>query len=235
MIEHCRYCKIPFQHQMSELPLPDLQLTPVFWDHYKRIQCVDDALESPEYAIAVSSTSVSENPDWSSVEDPHTVLMMLERSNSRDFVASSPYTCHLIGKSDKTYATNYNNILHLSWTMHDWLDGLNRKRRRNGEKRIPSIKVVAVGRENAERVRLRDGGEVDTTRVYIRISSTNTALLNDLEGMLKEGSYKDSDDHISWITFVNVFDLDTFQHCLAAKALETQKLWDENGGCPDGS
>lgn len=233
MIEHCRFFKVPFHHELSALLHPDLELIPVYWDDYKRIQSADDAEVSPEYSIAVSSSSVSEYPEMSNIEDPNTVLMMIERSDLREFVACAPWKCHLIG-GNKTYATDFNNILHLSWTMHDWLDGLNRKRRRKGEKRIPSIKVVSIGREEAERVRLRDGEEVDTTRVYIRISSANTVLLNDLEGMLKEGSYKDIVDNRSWITFVNVFDLATFQHCLTTKASQTQKLWDENGGCPVG-
>eukprot|EP00981_Chlorochromonas_danica_P004530 scaffold912_cov187-Ochromonas_danica.AAC.8 len=76
--------------------------------------------------------------------------------------------------------------------MHDWLDGLNRKRRRAGQKKIPSIKVTAIGRDEAERKKLRDGAEVDTTRVYyIKISSANAVLLKDLEDMLKEGSSRD--------------------------------------------
>lgn len=184
--------------------------------------------------IVVSSSSVSEYPDASSIKDPNTVLKMIERSDLREFVASTPWKCHLIGKLNKTYANNINNILHLSWTMYDWLDGLNRKRRCNAGKRIPSIKVVATGKEDEERVRLRDGGEVDTMRVYIRISSDNTKLLDHLEDMLKEGSFKDSTDNRSWITYVNVFDLAIFKHCLATKAAQTQKIWDENGGCPGG-
>ena len=234
MIEHCRFFKVPFLHQLSKVYRLDSELTPVYWDHYKRIQGADDAEVSPEYMIVVSSSSVSEHPDASSIEDPNTVLMMIERSDLREFVASTPWKCHLIGKRNKTYANNINNILHLSWTMYDWLDGLNHKRRCNEEKRIPSIKVVATGREEEERVRLRDGGEVDTMRVYIRISSDNTKLLDHLEDMLKEGSFKDSTDNRSWITYVNVFDLVIFKHCLATKAAQTQKIWDENGGCPDG-
>jgi len=234
MIEHSRFFKVAFHHQLNELPHPNYALSAVYWDDYKRIQSADDAEVSPEYSIAVSSSSVSEYPEMSNIEDPNTVLMMIERSDLREFVASAPWKCHLIGKGNKTYATNPNNILHLSWTMHDWLDGLNRKRRRKGEKKVPSIKVVATGREEPERVKLRDGDEVDTTRVYIRISSANTALLDDLQGMLKEGSCKDSADNRSWITYVNVFDLTTFKHCLATKAAQTQKLWDKNGGCPVG-
>jgi hypothetical protein len=206
------------------VPHPDFELTPVYFDNYKRIQSADDGQVSPEYTIAVSSSSVSEYPEVSSIE----------RSDLREFVASAPWKCHLIGKHNKTYATDTNNILHLSRAMHDWLDGLNITRKRKGEKRIPLIKVVATGREDEERVRLRDGGEVDTTRVYIRISSANTVLLGVLESLLKEGSSKDSADKCSWITYVNVFDLATFKLCLATKAAQTQKLWDENGGCPNG-
>jgi hypothetical protein len=235
MIEHCRFFKVPICHEMIEVPHPEVELTPVYWDDYKRIQSADDAEMSPEYTVAVSSISVSERPEVSSIEDPNTVLMMIERSDIREFVASTPYKCHLISsKIDKTYATDTNNILHLSWTMHDWLDGLNRKRKLNGVTALPSIKLVATGREEHERVRLRDGSEIDTTRVYIRISSANTKLLYDLAGMLKEGSSRDSADDSSWITYVNVFNLATFKLCLATKAAQTEKLWDENGGCPVG-
>lgn len=233
MIEHCRFFKVPLQFQLNEIsPETSLQLSPVFWNHYKQIQVADEAEQSPEYSLAVSSSSVSVYPEISNVEDPYTVLMMIERSDLREFTASAPYQCHLIGSKDKQYATDFNNILHLSWTMHDWLDGLNRKRRRAGQKKIPSIKVTAIGRDEAERKKLRDGAEVDTTRVYIKISSANAVLLKDLEGMLKEGSSRDVDG--GWITFVNVLDIDIFKHCLECKALLTQKLWDENGGCPIG-
>ena len=230
MIEHCLFFKVTFTHILDELPLIEgLQFSPVYWDHYKHIQATDEAEQSPEYSIAVSNSSMSVYPDLSNLEDPYTVLMMIERSDLREFTASAPYRCHLIGKNNKTYATDINNILHLSWTMHDWLDGLNRKRRLAGQKRIPSIKLTAVGREESEKKKLRDGAEVDTVKVYIKIWSANAVLMKDLESMLKEGSYRDADG--AWITFVNVFDVATFKYCLEYKALQTQKLWDENGGC----
>lgn len=185
MIEHCRFFKVPFEFQLSELPLETgLQLSPVYWNHYKQIQAIDEAEQSPEYSLAVSSSSVSLYPEMSNVEDPFTVLMMIERSNLREFTASAPYQCHLIGRKNKKYETDINNILHLSWTMHDWLDGLNRKRRRAGQKKIPSIKITATGREEPERKKLRDGAEIDTIKVYIKISSANPVLLKDLEGMV---------------------------------------------------
>jgi hypothetical protein len=112
--------------------------------------------------------------------------------------------------------------------MHDWLDGLIKKRKLDGQKRKPSIKLTAAGREEYEK-KLRDGAEVDTVKVFIKIWSANAVLMRNLESMLKEGSYKDADG--AWITFVNVFDVDTFKYCLEFKALQTQKLWDENGGC----
>ena len=230
MIERCIFFKVTITHNLYELPLLDgLELSPVYWNHYKHIQATDEAEQSPEYSLAVSNSSVSVHPELSNMEDPYTVLMMIERSDLREFTASAPYRCHLIGKKDKKYETDINNILHLSWTMHDWLDGLNRKRRLAGEKKIPSIQVTAVGREESERKKLRDGAEVDTVKVFIKIWSANAVLMKNLESMLKEGSYKDADG--AWITFVNVFDVDTFKHCLECKALQTQKLWDENGGC----
>jgi hypothetical protein len=163
----------------------------------------------------------------SNVEDPYTVLMMIERTSLREFTASAPYMCHLIGKKVKKYENDKNNILHLSWTMHDWLDGLNRKRRLGGQKSLPSIILTLAGNEVAERMTLRDGSEVNTTKVWIKISSLNAKLLGDLESMLKAGSYRDDDG--SWITFVNVLNLDTFKHCLEWKARQTQTLWSENG------
>ena len=60
----------------------------------------------------------------SNIEDPCTVLM-IERNDLREFAAAAPFQCHLIGRKDKQYDTDFNDILHLSWTMHDWLDGLN--------------------------------------------------------------------------------------------------------------
>lgn len=217
------------------MPRPDFELTPVYWDAYKHIQSVDGAEVSPQYTISVSVSSVSEYPERGNIEDPNTVLMMIERGDIREFVVGAPYKCHLIGQKDKKYATDTNNILHLSWTMHILLDGLIRKRKVNGEKCIPSIKLVATGLEYEDRVQLRDGSEVCTTRVYIRISSANTSVLNSLGEVLKEGSYKDIADNRSWITYVNVFNLITFKYCLATKAQQTQDLWDENGGCPDGN
>ena len=125
-----------------------------------------------------------------------------------------------------------NNFLHLSWTMHDWLDGLNKKRWLVEQMKIPSIKVTAVGQEEAERMKVRDGEKIDIVKVFIKIWSANAVLMTNLEFMLKEGSLKDADG--AWITFVNVLNVDTFKYCLEWKALSTQKLWDENNGCPDG-
>ena len=98
---------------------------------------------------------------------------------------------------------------------------MNRKRRLAGQKGIHSIniKVTALGREEAERKKLRDGTEVDTVKVFIKIWSANA---------VKESSFKVDDS--AWITLVNVFDVDTFKHCLECKALQTQKLCDENRG-----
>ena len=233
MIEKCLYFKVKFHHDLKELALTeDLYFPPLYWDHYKHIQVADNAEVSPEYSLAVSTSSASVHPEVSSVEDPYTVLMMVERLSLREFTASAPYKCHLIGKKNTTYATDINNILHLSWTMHDWLDGVNRKRRLAGQLKVPSIKVTAVGREVFERVKLRDGAQVDTTRVYIKIWSANAELINNLGDMLKEGSSKD--DVNAWITFVNVFNVETFTYCLACKAQQTEKLWEQNGGCPTG-
>ena len=61
--------------------------------------------------------------------------------------------------------------------MHDWLDGLNKKRWLVEQMKIPSIKVTAVGREEAERMRLRDGEEIDTVKVLIKIWSANAVLM----------------------------------------------------------
>ena len=171
-----------------------MQCVPVNWEweHYKQIHALDDvAGQSPVYPLAtISSISESSSdisflyPELSNVKDPYTALMMIERTDLREFTAATPYQCHLIGKNDKMYASDFNNILHLSWTMHYWLDGGH-----DGHKKLPSIKVTAVGREEAERKKLRDGAEVDTTKVFIKIWSANAGLMRDLEGVLKEGSY----------------------------------------------
>ena len=108
--------------------------------------------------------------------------------------------------------------------MHDWLDGLNKKRWLVEQMKIPSIKVTGM--------KVRDGEEIDIVKVFIKIWSANAVLMTNLELMLKEGSLKDADG--AWITFVNVLNVDTFKYCLEWKALSTQKLWDENNGCPDG-
>ena len=70
-------------------------------------------------------------------------------------------------------------------------------------------------------------------KVFIKIWSANDNLMKDLESMLKEGSFRDAGDG-AWITFVNVINVTTFNHCLECKALHTQRLWDENDGCPTG-
>lgn len=232
MIQSCRYLTIPFRHNLVTLSnREDLNLSPVFLTHYTRIS--DEGEDgSPEYTVASSTSKMSDNAEMCYIEDPYHVLTMIERHTSRDFRASAPYKCHLIGKKDKRYENNPNNILHLSWLMHDWFDGLNRKRRLGGQKKIPSIKITATGQEELERKRLIDGSEVDTTKVYIKIYSANAGLVNDLGDMLKEGSFKDPDG--CWVTFVNVFDAGAFKHCLETKARQTQALWDENGGCPTG-
>lgn len=230
MIESCRYFHIPFQHNMASFRnRADLILTPIYYTHYKRISN-EGQENSPEYSTAVSSSEISDNMEQCNIEDPFHVLTMIERENLRDFSASAPYKCHLISRKNKQYENNFNNILHLSWLMHDWLDGLNRKRKIGAEKTIPSIKITATGQEEPERKRLRDGSEVDTTKVYIKIFSANVAVVNGLGDMLKEGSFVDTDG--CWVTFVNVLDAAIFKHCLETKASQTQALWDENGGCP---
>jgi hypothetical protein len=176
-----------------------------------------------------TSSSGSEN-ELSSIEDPHTVLMMVERVDIRELITADPYKCHL--NSDSKYATDSNNILHLSRTMRIWLDGCDGKSRYFGNRQIPSILVTAVGQEEAERKRLSDGSEVNTTKVYVKIYSADAKLVSHLGDMLKEGSYQDTNG--DWITFVNPLDPDTFRHCLECKAQHTQTLWDENGGCPTG-
>jgi hypothetical protein len=105
MIECCLFFNnFTITHYLDELPLLDgLQLSPVYWNHYKHIQAADEAEQSPEYLLAVSNSCVSVHPERSNMEDPYTVLMMIERRDLREFTASAPYRCHLIGKKDKKY------------------------------------------------------------------------------------------------------------------------------------
>jgi hypothetical protein len=131
--------------EIQQLALPVSRLAFINLYDYLR----GEADKSPEYSLNGSplKADASDTASVASLRDPTDVLLMLENSNC--FQGLDVYNCHWMSQGshkDKKY--NWNNVLKMSWALHQRFDGLRTSEDHNSYLWMhPQIAISFVSKE----------------------------------------------------------------------------------------
>ena len=177
--------------------------------------------DSPDFSDRMS---VSDSASVVSLSNPTAHLLMIENPNR--FVRLNVYDCHLMSKSKyREESKNANNILRLSWSMHQYFDGLNTQ----GKHLVPLIAIGFVRANDGEQIEVGPGYSELKYRVTVSIESQDENVLQAVGSMLKAGSQSTPDVDGKIYSFVLVDSATEFQRCLTVKYEETKALWQQYG------
>jgi hypothetical protein len=132
------------------------------------------------------------------------------------------YRCHLMSiKNHPDDEYNENNVLLLSWPLHQRFDGMVTM----GRHEVPQI-AIGYSKVLAENEDVgKPGYPLMRSKVEISIESYDAQLLGDVEATLKPGSRREG---AILYTFVHVQDHVNFSICLMTRYEETLQLWRDN-------
>lgn len=200
--------EMDYIEQYQELTVAELPPL-VLLMHYKT-----QDIDSDEVSVAVT---VRNHISQFSGTTEEAVLLMAENPNLVDFVGLQPYRCHLINQSDYDHEKNNpNNILLMSWSLHQRFYGL----KTIGTHLTPQIAISFVEKSN----KIEYIGEFEIERVTISIESPDQKILDAVNTQMKAGSSYDRTLH-RILMFVYVEDAEDFERCLTYKYTETQLVW----------
>jgi serine/threonine protein kinase len=184
------------------------------------------SLGASDYALRSVGGSHEEILSVCTVSDPHTRLQMIENPDHPFLRGLKMYRCHIEAQaSNKKQKTNKNNILHMSWPMHQRFDGLNSV----GDKHmVPSIAFKFIKSE-PEIIEVVQGYPWSKHKVTFSIEPyhNDVGLLEAVGATLKQGSSYDANNSV-WITFVHVDSDSEFKTFLEIKYRITKQLWSQN-------
>ena len=161
-----------------------------------------------------------------SLSNPTVHLLMLENPEWAYLVCLEVYDCHLM--SQKLYPEerkNPNNILRLSWSLHQHFDGL---KTTQGKHMVPTIAIGFVCAEKQEQVQVSPGYTEPKDRVKVSIEARHQRVLKAVASMLKAGSESNPDSDGKLYSFVHVDSDKDFERCLTVKYEETKGLWEHH-------
>ena len=183
---------------------------------------VTDDFDSPPFTDQVS---FDDSASVCSLSNPTAHLLMLE--NPARFVGLEVYDCHLMSVHrypGEKY--NQNNILRLSWQLHQYFDRLHTQ----GKHMFPLIAIGFVCAAKKEQIEVSHGYTELKYRVTVFIEAKDRRVLDVVRIMLKAGSESNPDKDGKLYSFVHV-DSDTdFERCLTVKYEETKALWRHEDG-----
>jgi hypothetical protein len=125
---------------------------------------------SPEHSLrGLSVQSPSDTASVHSYKDPTSVLLMLEDLSC--FIGLEVYDCHMMSRKDfPEEEKNENNILKLSWALHQRFDGL----KTSGPHNHPQIAVSFVCNEGSVDVEAKPGLILTRDKVLVSIEICST-------------------------------------------------------------
>ena len=173
--------------------------------------------DSPPFTDCIS---FDDSASICSLSNPTAHLLMLE--NPARFAGLEVYGCHLM--SVHRYPEehqNQNNILRLSWALHQYFDGLHTQ----GKHMVPLIAIGFVCAEKQEQIQVSPGYTEPKYRVKVSIEAPDRRVLEAVGNMLKAGSESNPDGDGKLYSFVHVESATDFQRCLTVKYEETKALW----------
>jgi hypothetical protein len=158
-----------------------------------------------------------------SLSNPTAHLLMVEDPNQPYMFGSDVFNCHLMSVAKyPDEKANPNNILRLSWVMHQHFDGLNMLE----QHMAPTIAIgFASADEEPEDIEVSPGYTELKYRVTVSIEAPSRGILDAVGKMLKAGSVSSPDKDGKIYSFVHVDSAVDFQRCLTVKYNETKSLW----------
>lgn len=180
---------------------------------------------SPEHSLSVSDYK-SQDAEESVIsvvdaDDAYRTLQMIEDPNHPFLYGRDFYKCHLASQANhKKDKNNPNNLLILSWLIHQSFDGLNLATKQH---MVPSIAIQFIEFNGTETLEFTNGYPFQKDKVTIRIESPDPKVLESIGMLLKPGSTVEEG---KMQTFVHVDSWEEFKKFLTIKYNETKSLWD---------
>lgn len=204
--------EVTFNHNYERIRLQDLPEA-ILPGHYD-----SNEYDSPALTDHISDDSAS----VVSLSNPTAHLLMIEDPDREYMVGLNVYDCHLMSVSKyPKEKNNPNNILRMSWNLHQHFDGLNMQ----GNHLVPSIAIGFVCADKQEDVQVSHDYTELKYRVTVSVESPDKRILKAVGGMLKAGSKPNPDESGKLYSFVYVDSAEDFERCLTVKYNETQALW----------
>ena len=199
---------------------------PLLSNHYETAEfdSPTHSMNGNDYALNSIAGSHEEILSVCTISDPYSRYQMIENPDHPFLRGLKMYRCHLESQaSNKKQKSNHNNILHMSWPMHQRFDGLNLV----GDKHlVPSIAFKFIKSEE-DTIEAVQGYPCKKFKVTIGIESNNDlSLLEAVGSTLKQGSEFDRINN-RWITFVHVDNNAEFKSFLEIKYKIAMELWKE--------
>jgi hypothetical protein len=185
---------------------------------------ISDDSDSPEHSINVADykSDVGSEVSTSTLSNPESQYLMIEDQNNPYLFKLQVYNCHLKSKKDyPQFENDANNVIKLSWSLHQRFDGLNTF----NQHLVPQIAIKYVRKECSELVPITPEYSITKDKVIIAIESPDLDIVNAVHSTLKAGSVLDQVTN-SIITFVHVQNADKFKENLTVKYEETKYIWD---------
>jgi hypothetical protein len=171
--------------------------------------------ESEAYSVAITRVT---HITSKTLIDFETELVMIENPALNDFVGLECYRCHLMSQAEfPEEKDNLNNILWMSWALHQRFDGLNTTEKH----KVPQIAISFI--EGSDVPELFEGG-LERYRVSIAVECPNDDILAVMRERIKPGSTVVEEEK-KIRTYVFVEDPKDFERCLTYKYNETKFIW----------
>ena len=152
-------------------------------------------------------------------------LVKFQSLESQDcFQVCGAYRMHIKDKSKSSpdLQANPNNLLAGSWTpFHQLFDGL------GTPDQVPKL-AIRFEKVHPEQIVVSETRK--RQRVDVALEFRNEQVERLVAPRLKEGSEKNKQKDLEWLSFVYVEDVDTFKKCLNWKYKETKKKWKKSDG-----
>ena len=205
----------------------DVALTSSQWIDAQDYDTED--FDSPAYTLNEAGLLSNKSGSMSLVtaSDPLNEFLMIEDSNNAYLVGLGLYKCHLM--SIKNYPDeehNPNNVLRLSWPVHQRFDGL----KTNGVHGVPQIAIKFLGTGGKHKVDVSFGYSEYREEAIIGVEIPNRDLFHALKSTFKVGTTEFTDGDVTLLrTQVYVYSAEEFKRCLSVKYTETYALWKKFG------
>lgn len=206
---------------LEEVYIHQSELKYVELSHYDAQESDSPVGSLEQYKGSYASTS---ELSGISMDSHFAQLQSIEKQEEFSLLQVNPYCCHI--KGQKTFPElkdNNNNMLALSWLLHQYFDGLNLVDELSGQIKVPQIAINCASHNFTEE--MVGTPLVKRRKVILTIECRTITISKAVGDRLKLGSEKTS--NFEWKTCVHVENPDVLCDCLEWKYAQTKKRWEE--------